>query len=149
MVDKVEKARIALSHARACIATEQGDFAEALEEFQKEDKQLEEAMEKGYSLTEAQKNQKKRVILGGIANSYQGLGDQLKAEANYERCLKLGKKDDINSSYEVNICRSMWARGAHDQAAARLNELIALRNAAKGTDDEADFMLVPLSSLLD
>lgn len=63
------------------------------------------------------------------------------AESYYRRCLDNAEvKDDVHSSYEINICRSQWARGANDEASTRLEELIRLREAKYGPEDFEDFV---------
>lgn len=130
---------IRIYHNHACIATEIGDFKLSLTMFEKEMIFYNEAVRAG--IKDPGGRSRLGIIHGGIANSLQGLGDHLAAEAEYRRCLECAQqKDDIHSSYEVNICRSQWARGANDEASKRLEELIRLREAEYGPDDVKDFV---------
>ncbi|EFR04153.1 SesB protein [Nannizzia gypsea CBS 118893] len=137
----VTVALLDICHNHACITTELGDFSLSLELFQKEQAIYIDAVANGFQSPPGSGADWRISILGGIANSYQGLGNQIEAELYYKQCLELGEKNDIHSPYEVNICRSQWARGALVEASARLEELIALREAEYGPEDTEDFII--------
>ncbi|KAM5452137.1 hypothetical protein MaudCBS49596_003491 [Microsporum audouinii] len=138
---EVTVAILDICHNHACITTELGDFSLSLELFQKEQAIYLDAVANGFQSPPGSGADWRISFLGGIANSYQGLGNQIEAELYYKQCLELGKKNDIHSPYEVNLCRSQWARGALAEASARLEELIALREAEYGLEDTEDFII--------
>lgn len=133
------EAKRAIYHNHACIATEIGNFSLSLDYFQKEMTVYEDAINAGIEFPGG--SNALTVILSGIANSYQGQGDQDAAEVYYRKCLESRKNPDrVHSSYEVNICRSQWARGANDEASSGLEELLKLREERYGHDDTKDFV---------
>lgn len=98
--DKVNLTRFDLLHTKASIETDMGDFQSSLKTWL-EGKSLFGSVQ----LTP-------RKALGGIANSYQGLGNQTEAIEWYRECLKKLDPDRTEiSPYEVNIYRSYWAAG--------------------------------------
>lgn len=140
-----------IHYNHACIASEIGDFDLSLKEFSRAKEFHDKLKAQGYP---DPKPIRARAVLGGIANSQNGLGDDSEAEITYGECLALGTPDDIHSAYEVNICRSWWARGLSElkkdsrleaeklfkKAEARLRELIGLREKAYGNNDVVDYM---------
>lgn len=127
----------------ASIATEIGDFALSLELFEKQQRILDDAVEKGFVDT----NEWMDCTLGGIANSYQGLGDHDRAEVWYKKCLEVVDPDNVHSPYRVNYCRSLLARGALTVASDHLEQLIELREKRYGKEDTKDFMYDPVPSV--
>lgn len=140
-----------IHYNHACIATEIGDFDLSLKEFNLAKEFHDKLKAQGYP---DPKPTRASIVLGGIANSQNGLGNDSEADITYRKCLALGTPDDIHSAYEVNICRSWWARGLSElkndsrlqaeelfkKAEARLRKLIDLREAAYGKDDVKDYM---------
>ncbi|TPX18479.1 uncharacterized protein E0L32_011592 [Thyridium curvatum] len=133
--------KLEMTHNYACIASEIGDFSLSLEKFQEEESIYTEAMDTIWKDSAEDHSERLANILGGIANSYQGLNDHTRAEEYYARCLELGERDDIHCPFEVNICRSQWARGALDVASTRLEKLIQLREREYGQKDDKDFII--------
>ncbi|KAI0469332.1 hypothetical protein F4859DRAFT_523125 [Xylaria cf. heliscus] len=119
-----------LHYNRACIDTEIGDFQSALESFLEYKRQYDASGE--FDVVEVSKT------FGGIANSYQGLGNHDKAIEYYEKCLNLQEwSRQIHSPYQVNICRSYWAQGKNDLACKRLEELLERRQKELGPESDA------------
>lgn len=127
---------IQLHYSYACIATEIGDFSLSHAQFELARTLLNDALRVGYG----PKPKLEVNILGGIANSLNGLGRNEEAEKYYLDCLKLGKPNNIRSAYEVNICRCRWAAGKFEPAKKRLEELISLREEKYHEDDEVDYL---------
>lgn len=140
--DNILTGKLGIFHSSACIATEIGDFSLSLEMFEKQLHVCEQTVRDNVA---HQAGGKKELpmwrIFGGIANSYQGLGHQLKAEEYYDRCSEeAGDRDELHSPFVVNKCRSQWARGAYAEASAELERLLSLREKRYGPNDSKDYM---------
>ncbi|KAK1833470.1 hypothetical protein QBC39DRAFT_346112 [Podospora conica] len=132
-------AKRGIFHSYASIATEIGDFSLSLEMFQKGLAVYEEATRNGVDPPD---KKGPAGIYGGIANSYQGLGDHLKAETYYAKWFESAKSvDELHSPYPVNRCRSLWARDEYDAASAELERLISLRETRYGETDTKDHII--------
>ncbi|KAF1955680.1 TPR-like protein [Byssothecium circinans] len=127
-----------LHYTHACITTEIGDFKHSLHHFERAKSchdQLTAQRHPGLTQMEL------RNYVGGIANSLNGLGRNNEAEGFYLESLKLGTPDDIDSPYEVNICRCRWAAGRFKEAGDRLCELIELREKTYGKNDTRNYIM--------
>ncbi|KAL8833577.1 MAG: hypothetical protein Q9170_004192 [Blastenia crenularia] len=128
-----------LHYSHACIGTEVGDFKLSLYHFQHAKSCHEKVTSQG--CTGATQTELRNYV-GGIANSLNGLGRHHDAEGYYLKSLELGKPNDIESPYEVNICRCRWAAGDFKDAEERLLELIELREKTyKQKDDTKNYIM--------
>jgi tetratricopeptide (TPR) repeat protein len=73
-------------------------------------------------------------LLGGIANSLNGLGRNEEAEVKYGECLKLNTVDEF-AIYEVNLRRCQWAMGKLEEASDGLLDFLRRRAERYGVDD--------------
>jgi len=127
-----------LHHQHACICSEIGDFGVSLTHWKTAKQHYDDLSLAGYP---GIKNTDNESYLGGIGNSLNGLGRNKEAISYYLDAFKVVPPDDVDSPYQVNICRTRWADGQLDEAAARLCELIKLREIAKGEkDDTSNFV---------
>jgi tetratricopeptide (TPR) repeat protein len=123
-----------LHHWHACIGTEIGDFELSYAQWQAARGHFDHLVGDGHPEATTEDIE---AYLGGIANSLNGLGRNTEAINTYREAFKYAPKDDVDSPYEVNICRTQWSNGELDEAAARLTKLIKLREMAKGEKDDS------------
>lgn len=129
-----------LHYYHACIATEVGDFKLSLHHFKHAHSCFNKVTSEGCT---GPTQRELRNYIGGIANSLNGLGYNNEAEGYYLKSLKLGDPDDIESPYEVNLCRCRWAAGRFEEAGKRLCELIELREKVyKQKNDIRNYLYV-------
>ncbi|KAF3193139.1 hypothetical protein TWF225_010984 [Orbilia oligospora] len=130
---------IEIRYQHACISTETAEFEESLEHFELAKKSYAKFKELGY----VKKNSTRYMtIVGGIANSLNGLHRNEEAEVCYLDCIELTPPGDWQP-YDINICRCLWDTGIPEklnEGADRLNTWIATRAAAFGPDDQKDYL---------
>ena len=122
-----------LHRQHACINSEIGNFGLSLSHWEAAKAHYEELTFAGQPGTTEDDIE---TYLGGIASSLNGLGRHKEAITCYLVAFKHSAPNDVDSPYEVNICRTRWADGQVEEAARRLCELVELREKAKGEKDD-------------
>jgi hypothetical protein len=126
---------IELYYSRACIETEIGHFDASLKYFRRGH----EAYQRLGLMNARQPSRMEYALVGGIANSLNGLGRNDESEVEYENCLKLKDENQAFSIYEVNLCRCQWSNGKLDEASTGLENFIRRREEKFGIDDTENF----------
>ncbi|KAF3286803.1 hypothetical protein TWF970_008642 [Orbilia oligospora] len=130
---------IEIRYQHACISTETAEFEESLEHFELAKESYAKFKELGY----VKKNSTRYMtIVGGVANSLNGLHRNEEAEGYYLECIELTPPDDWQP-YNINLCRCLWDTGIPEklnEGANRLNAWIAARADAFGPDDQNDYL---------
>jgi hypothetical protein len=125
---------VELHYAHACIGTEIPDFTMSLDHFQKAQKYYKEMTSLGFPKTNG------HALLGGIANSLNGLGRDEEAEPLFLQAIAQKPAKQKFSAYEVNVSRCMMVQGKLKEASDRLLDFIRRREEAFGPDDKQDYL---------
>ena len=126
---------VELYYSHACISTETGDFHKSLLYFQK-------GLDHHAQLVEQESVEipyMKTSLVGGIANSLNGLGQDDKAEKEYVKCIGMLQPDE-ESPYRINICRCQWSSGQLEKASKGLEIVLARREDKFKPDDTQDYL---------
>jgi tetratricopeptide (TPR) repeat protein len=88
---------------------------------------------------------KQYALQGGLANAFNGLGEQIDAEQAYLKAIELKPETELFPAAETNLCRCLCAQGPGrlKEASDRLEKIIADRLAHYGPDDKENFMYEP------
>lgn len=131
--------RVELYNSHACLATELGDFKTSLQNFESALEFYNEGTKTGLGRFQTMREYS---LYGGIANSLDGLGRYLEAEAMYENCLKISPPGEELNVYEINICKAMLHQGTPEkleQASAGLLDYLERVQAKYGTLDTKEY----------
>ena len=130
---QLAREEIEIYYSHACVETETGRFKTSLDYFQR-----------GYELCQRLASQSTKelefALLGGIANSLNGLGRNTESEEKYQECLRIKDPNEEFSIYEVNLCRCQWSGGKLDEASRGLEVFLQRRRGVFGEDDTEDFL---------
>jgi tetratricopeptide (TPR) repeat protein len=137
-----------LHYCKAAISTETCNWDTALHHFDNQ-RELFLAMHSTEPVNSSLNSQKDIAIakhwasiLGGIANSHQGLGNHVEAEEYYDRALAFYDNQAGEEAiwiYGGNLCRTWMSLGKLDKASKKIAELLSAREARFGTNDESDW----------
>ncbi len=119
---------------RACIATEIGYFRMSLENFQMAYKAFKEMKCKGF------KKENEYFLIGGLANSYNGLNHNIEAQRLFRQCIEYQPAHAVDSPYDCNLARCLWAHGEDEEASHVVEDFMRRRAKAFGPDDIKDYL---------
>lgn len=126
--------KVEVCYARACIETEKGDFTLSLKYFRDGYDAWQQLDEMG----RAKETGMDFPLVGGIANSLNGLGRNEESVLYFNQCLAMSK--DKYSIYEVNRARCKWHQGDLKGASEDLEDFLERREKEFGVDDTNNFL---------